>query len=70
MNRTYQVVANHEEQYSVWLADREPPTGWRREGTVGDRADCLAHIAAIWTDMRPLSVRPVAAPANGTGSVR
>ena len=28
--RIYKVVVNHEEQYSIWSADREPPLGWRR----------------------------------------
>lgn len=54
---TFQVVVNHEEQYSIWRADHEPPEGWRPEGTRGTRDECLAHIALIWTDMRPLSVR-------------
>jgi MbtH protein len=31
-DRTYKVVVNHEEQYSIWFADREPPTGWREAG--------------------------------------
>jgi MbtH protein len=52
-----QVVVNHEEQYSVWRADRELPLGWRAEGFSGSREECLAHIAEVWTDMRPLSVR-------------
>ncbi|ASW55443.1 MbtH family NRPS accessory protein [Plantactinospora sp. KBS50] len=55
--RTYQVVVNDEEQYSIWLADRDLPPGWRAEGTSGDRAACLAHIDEVWTDMRPLSLR-------------
>ncbi len=29
----------------------------RDEGTVGTRDECLAHIAVVWTDMRPASVR-------------
>ena len=53
----YLVVLNHEEQYSVWSADREIPAGWRAEGTSGTREECLAHIDRIWTDMRPLSLR-------------
>jgi uncharacterized protein YbdZ (MbtH family) len=53
----YQVVLNHEEQYSIWPADREPPAGWRLEGTSGLKAECLAHIDEVWTDMRPLSLR-------------
>jgi MbtH protein len=56
-NRTYRVVRNDEEQYSIWFADRELPPGWYDEGTEGTRQDCLAHIDRVWTDMRPLSVR-------------
>ncbi|RVX38942.1 MbtH protein [Nonomuraea polychroma] len=51
------VVVNHEEQYSVWPADRELPPGWRATGFAGTREECLAHIETVWTDMRPLSVR-------------
>lgn len=54
---TYLVVLNDEEQYSIWLADREIPRGWRREGTAGTREECLAHIGKVWTDMQPLSLR-------------
>ncbi|MFG1678316.1 MbtH family protein [Micromonospora sp. NPDC049282] len=63
--RTYRVVVNDEEQYSIWLADRDLPLGWRAEGTTGDRAACLAHIERVWTDMRPLSLRRQMA---GTGA--
>ncbi|MFD2762607.1 MbtH family protein [Micromonospora eburnea] len=56
-DRTYQVVLNDEEQYSIWLADRELPLGWRAEGTRGSREECLAHIGTVWTDLRPLSLR-------------
>jgi MbtH protein len=55
--RTWRVVLNHEEQYSIWPADRELPAGWREEGKQGSREECLAHIDQVWTDMRPLSVR-------------
>lgn len=54
---TYQVVMNHEEQYSIWPADREPPLGWKTVGKSGPKADCLAYIKEVWTDMRPLSLR-------------
>lgn len=53
----YQVVVNHEEQYSIWPADREPPPGWRKTGPSGPKEECLAYIEKVWTDMRPLSVR-------------
>ena len=55
--RTYTVVINDEEQYSIWLADREIPKGWRSDGTTGPKAECLKHIDEVWTDMRPLSLR-------------
>ena len=53
----YTVVVNHEEQYSIWPADREIPAGWREAGKRGPRQDCLDYISKVWTDMRPLSVR-------------
>ncbi|MEU5669114.1 MbtH family protein [Micromonospora arida] len=56
-NRSYRVVLNDEEQYSVWWTDRDLPAGWRAEGTEGSRDECLARIDEIWTDMRPLSLR-------------
>jgi uncharacterized protein YbdZ (MbtH family) len=55
--RPHLVVLNHEEQYSIWPSDRDIPAGWRREGTEGTMAECLAHIDEVWTDMRPLSLR-------------
>lgn len=55
--RSYLVVVNDEEQYSIWLADRELPAGWRAEGKSGTKDECLAHIAEVWTDMRPRSLR-------------
>jgi MbtH protein len=55
--RTYKVVINHEEQYSIWPADRENALGWRDEGTQGSKEHCLTHIKQEWTDMRPLSLR-------------
>jgi MbtH protein len=53
----YKVVVNHEEQYSIWRADATMPNGWRDIGKSGTKADCLAHIKEVWTDMRPLSIR-------------
>jgi MbtH protein len=56
-DRVYLVVVNHEEQYSIWLADREIPIGWHAEGTQGSKDACLTHIDDVWRDMRPLSLR-------------
>jgi MbtH protein len=53
----YKVVVNQEEQYSIWLAQRENPLGWQDAGKSGLKAECLAYIKEVWTDMRPLSLR-------------
>jgi MbtH protein len=53
----YKVVVNHEEQYSIWRADRENPLGWHDAGKSGGKSECLAYIKEVWTDMRPLSLR-------------
>lgn len=56
-NRIYKVVVNHEEQYSIWFADRENALGWNDAGKLGTKAECLEYIKEVWTDMRPLSLR-------------
>jgi MbtH protein len=56
-NTIYKVVINHEEQYSIWAADRENALGWRDVGKVGTKQECLEYIDKVWTDMRPLSLR-------------
>ncbi len=55
--RSYKVVINHEEQYSIWFADREPPLGWQEVGVEGSKKECLDYIEEVWTDIRPLSLR-------------
>jgi MbtH protein len=54
---TYQVLINDEEQYSLWLADHDIPDGWRAVGKEGSKADCMAYVDEVWTDMRPRSLR-------------
>ena len=56
-NTIYKVVVNHEEQYSIWPADRENALGWSDAGKSGTKAECLAYIEEVWTDMRPLGLR-------------
>ena len=56
-NTIYTVVVNHEEQYSIWPADRELPLGWSAAGRTGTKQECLDYIREVWTDMRPLSLR-------------
>jgi uncharacterized protein YbdZ (MbtH family) len=53
----YKVVVNHEEQYSIWPADREDALGWNDAGKTGTKQECGDYIKEVWTDMRPLSLR-------------
>jgi len=53
----YKVVMNHEEQYSIWPAERDNPPGWQDAGPSGRKEECLRYIEEVWTDMRPLSLR-------------
>ena len=64
----YTVVVNHEEQYSIWPADRTIPLGWRDVGKKGTKGECLTYIGQVWTDMRPLSLRKKMEAAEQNGA--
>ena len=64
-NTKYKVVVNDEDQYSIWADDRANPAGWRDAPKTGSRAECLAYIKEVWTDMRPLSLRKKMATSAG-----
>ena len=66
-DRKYQVVINHEEQYSVWYADQKVPSGWKPADYEGTKQECLDHIEEVWTDMRPLSFRKQMAAMESLG---
>ena len=51
------VLANEEEQLSLWPNAIEVPAGWTVVQGGSSRADSLAYIEANWTDMRPRSLR-------------
>ncbi|WP_284164835.1 amidase family protein [Frigidibacter sp. SD6-1] len=53
----FTVVLNGEEQYSIWPEGKPLPAGWTAEGFLGPKSACLDHIATVWTDMRPASLR-------------
>jgi MbtH protein len=54
---TFRVVVNDERQYSIWATGRDLPPGWSEAGFTGSRQECLDHVRAVWSDMRPASVR-------------
>lgn len=53
----YKVVVNHEEQYALWMLQKENAAGWSDAGVAGSKEECLEYIRKVWTDMRPLSLR-------------
>jgi MbtH protein len=53
----YVVVANKEEQYSIWPANKDVPRGWKQVGEGKEKDACLNYIRSVWTDMRPKSLR-------------
>lgn len=63
-NTKYNVVINHEEQYSIWPMDREVPMGWDVVVSDKTKQDALDYIEEVWTDMRPLSLRKKMAEAG------
>lgn len=56
-NGTFLVLANDEEQHSLWPTFTDIPVGWRRVYGEASRADCLDYIERHWTDIRPKSLR-------------
>jgi MbtH protein len=43
----YKVVVDHEEQYSIWPADRENPLGWTDAGKMGTNQECQKYIKEV-----------------------
>ena len=50
------VLVNEEEQCSLWPRESPIPNGWRlvKEGS---KAECLAYVKEVWTDIQPLRLR-------------
>jgi len=41
----FRVIVSHEQQFSLWLVDREIPPGWFDAGPMrGSAVECLAQI--------------------------
>lgn len=54
---TFLVLANDEEQHSLWPTFAEVPAGWRVVFGEASRADCLDYVERHWPDIRPKSLR-------------
>jgi len=53
----FRVLRNDEEQYSIWPSEKRNPLGWHDAGMEGSKEECLAHIAEVWNDITPRSLR-------------
>ena len=53
---TYLVLVNAENQHSLWPEFVEVPAGWTVTFGPSGRQECLDHVEANWTDMRPKSL--------------
>jgi uncharacterized protein YbdZ (MbtH family) len=56
-NGSFLVLANDEEQHSLWPVFADVPAGWRVVYGEADRAACLDYIEQNWPDIRPKSLR-------------
>jgi uncharacterized protein YbdZ (MbtH family) len=56
-NATFLVLANPEEQYSLWPSFAAVPDGWTVVHEQSSRAEALEYVETHWTDMRPKSLR-------------
>jgi MbtH protein len=63
----YLIVANDQDQYSAWPAQRKLPAGWHILGDPAPQESCLDRIETLWTDMRPGSPRQ--APGEAEPSI-
>jgi MbtH protein len=45
------------------MASGSGAASWKEVGKQGLKAECLAYIKDVWTDMRPLSLRQKMAPS-------
>ena len=52
MSKIYRVIADCEDAYAIWPADRESLPAWRTVGQAGSLEECRAFIAAIETETR------------------
>ncbi|MCE7082195.1 MbtH family protein [Streptomyces sp. ST2-7A] len=50
------VLANEENQHSLWPSFAEVPAGWRVVLGEDTREACLEYVETHWTDLRPASL--------------
>lgn len=53
----FYVLANDEDQHSLWPTFTAVPDGWRIVFGEESRQECLKYVEENWTDIRPKSLR-------------
>ncbi|MNN25893.1 MbtH-like protein [compost metagenome] len=53
----FQVLINQYGQYSLWPAYKTLPVGWSAVGKSGPKAECLAYVEAVCSDMQSSTLR-------------
>lgn len=51
----YLVLANHEDQHSIWPSYLDLPGGWERRFGPAARQECLDYVEENWPDITPRS---------------
>lgn len=54
----FSVLVNDEGQYSLWPVFRPVPAAWSVALGPTSRAECLAYVERVWTELRPAVSRP------------
>ncbi|MGW2817872.1 MbtH family protein [Streptomyces sp. NPDC001415] len=65
-NGRFHVLANDEDQHSLWPVFASVPDGWRIVFGDDTRPKCLEYVEANWTDMRPKSLQRAMAEDCGS----
>jgi natural product biosynthesis luciferase-like monooxygenase protein len=48
---SFRVLINATGRYALWPAHRTLPPGWRESLSPRSKAECLAHVRRVWTDL-------------------
>ncbi|OZM74639.1 MbtH family protein [Amycolatopsis antarctica] len=51
----YLVLANHEDQHSIWPSYLDLPGGWEHRFGPAARHECLDYVERNWPDITPRS---------------
>ncbi len=58
------VVANDDDQHSIWPTFMDVPDGWRVVHDEDSRSRSLAYVDQNWPDIRPRSLRARLVPGR------